>query len=267
MAETRIDRRHLEVSGEGETVILLNGLLQSAASWGSFARLLEPFFQVIRYDLGNQGSRPGQLYDTAQGHLEDLAEIVDTLGKGRSVLVGQSFGARIALDFALRFPDKVDRLVLAAVASPTLASRYRFIFSNWLRALPEDDDGDWRPFAEAVAPWAFGAGYLREQPSFVSFYAQTIRGSQSRAGIAANLKILLDENTAEKADELASLSIKVPTLVINGADDYLTPANQLDATRRILPRATFHVLQQCGHAVSVEGVRDFERLSLDFLLA
>lgn len=266
-----IDLHHprLDISGDGETVILLNGLLQSKSSWAPFVRLLTPFYRVVCYDLRNQGSPADSLWDeeVKQDHAGDLADLVEALGGRPITVVGQSFGARIALDFAARYPEKVDRLVLAAMASPSLAARYSLVFSNWLRALPEDSDDDWLPFAEAVVPWAFGARYLQEQPDFVNLYAGNIRTTQRRAGIAANLRALLEANSPEGSTRFASLRINVPALVVNGADDYLTPPDQLDQALRILPRATFQVLQQCGHAVSVEGARDFERLTLDFLLA
>lgn len=257
----------LTVSGEGSTVILLNGLLQTADSWSGFAQLLEPDYRVVRYDLRNQRRDAAipSISKSPDCHVRDLKYVLDHLKVERATLVGQSFGSRIAIEFAATYPDRVDRLILLAVNAPSLAERYRMIFRSWLDALPTHDAEDWGPFAERVCPWAFGSRYLRERSGFAQTYASMIARSHRVEGVAANLSILLSANADDRAGQFSGIRCNTPALIINGADDYLTPPDALDKTTQMLPQGTLVVLPKCGHAVTAEAGLEFERRALDFL--
>src|SRR5215813_208281 len=85
-------------------IVLVNGLLQTADSWRSAVDILKPFAQVISYNLRFQGPRStaAELPEGDNCHVGDLVALLDFLEIERTTLIGQSFGARVALDFALR---------------------------------------------------------------------------------------------------------------------------------------------------------------------
>jgi 3-oxoadipate enol-lactonase len=122
---------HYERQGDGPVVVLIHGGTMDLGIWDDMLAELVPYFRVIRYDLRGFGrsSRP-------TGHFaayRDLAALLDALDVGHANLVGLSAGARIPLDFALEYPDRVDRLVLV---SPTV-SGYRggSVDAPWAQAL------------------------------------------------------------------------------------------------------------------------------------
>lgn len=108
--------------GEGAPVVMLHGLLVgSSASWYfTCAPALAHDLHVLLYDLRGHGrsSRAGSGYDTATMGT-DLSGLLELMGwTGRVSLVGHSYGALVALHWALRHPERVDRLALVELPLP-----------------------------------------------------------------------------------------------------------------------------------------------------
>lgn len=96
--------------GDGPAVVLLHGWTLDLEVWESQAAALARTLRVVRYDrrgFGGSGGSPDPARDT-----DDLAALLDRLGIAQATLVGMSQGARVALAFALRRPERVAALVL-----------------------------------------------------------------------------------------------------------------------------------------------------------
>lgn len=100
-----------ESAGTGSPVILLHGGNLDRRMWDTEFNALRASHRVIRYDARGFG-RSGRA-DTAFSAPHDLLALMDALELSRASLVGLSLGGRIAIDFALSHPERVDRLVLA----------------------------------------------------------------------------------------------------------------------------------------------------------
>jgi 3-oxoadipate enol-lactonase len=101
-----------EVSGSGEPLVLIHAFSLDRRMWEPQVTALQDRFRLIRYDLRGHGesaapSGPYTSYD-------DLRSVLDSQGIERASLVGLSAGAEVAVDFALVYPQRVARLVLAA---------------------------------------------------------------------------------------------------------------------------------------------------------
>ncbi|MCH7716298.1 MAG: alpha/beta hydrolase [Gemmatimonadetes bacterium] len=119
--DTSFGQTHVVVCGppEAPPLVLLHGAVGNATAWApnvaSLARGLRLFAPDVIGDLGKSaGTRPTYKSDD---HAYWLAEVVDGLGLDRPSVCGASLGGWLAHRFALRFPDKVDRLALIAPAS------------------------------------------------------------------------------------------------------------------------------------------------------
>ncbi len=101
-----------EASGSGEPVVLIHAFSLDRRMWAPQVAALEGQFRVVRYDLRGHGrsvapTEPYTGYD-------DLRALLDGLGIARAHLVGLSAGSELAINFAIAYPDRVARLVLAA---------------------------------------------------------------------------------------------------------------------------------------------------------
>src|SRR6188474_1328003 len=101
-----------EAAGVGGPVILLHGGNLDRRMWDAEFTGLQSRYRVVRYDARGYG-RSGPA-DTAFRAHDDLLALMDALKLSRATLIGLSLGGRIAIDFALAHPERVDRLVLAA---------------------------------------------------------------------------------------------------------------------------------------------------------
>ena len=104
-----------EVRGAGPAVVLLHAFTLDHRQWDRLAPALAANHRVVRYDQRGSGKSPLPTEPFA-AH-EDLAALLDELGIERASLIGLSSGAGIAADFALAYPRRVEKLVLA---SPSL---------------------------------------------------------------------------------------------------------------------------------------------------
>lgn len=101
------------LEGSGKTLVFIHGLSDSLLYWEFLANNLKNNFQVLRVDLrGHGGSELGNEEITIETYSNDLNDLLDELNISKVNLIGFSLGGCVALDFAIRCPQKVDSLVL-----------------------------------------------------------------------------------------------------------------------------------------------------------
>ncbi|MBB5895788.1 alpha/beta fold hydrolase [Kutzneria kofuensis] len=101
---------HYEIAGTGSPVVLLHPGALSSRTWDREFELLTAEHTVVRYDARNHG-QSSTATEPYANH-DDLRLLLDGLGIDRASLVGMSLGSRTSVDFALAWPDRVDRLML-----------------------------------------------------------------------------------------------------------------------------------------------------------
>src|ERR1043166_8752113 len=104
--------------GEGPPLILVPGMAGGFELLGPLARLLASRFRVISYQLRGEDNcfalrSPFELHDL----VSDLGEFVDWLCLENPTILGVSFGAVLALEFAARYPHRLDRLIVQGVGA------------------------------------------------------------------------------------------------------------------------------------------------------
>jgi pimeloyl-ACP methyl ester carboxylesterase len=142
--------RYREV-GRGEPVVLMHGFTQSLDEWRGVADRLAADYRVVAFDWRGAG-RSGKLDDPARygdAMLADVASLLDHLGVERAHVVGHSMGARGAAAFAVRYPDRVRSLVLAAGPFEDAAATAA-LFAPWIAGL-EAGEGV-RPMLASLFP-------------------------------------------------------------------------------------------------------------------
>ncbi|WP_290818715.1 alpha/beta fold hydrolase [Halovivax sp.] len=110
-AETEI--RGLDVAGpeDGRPIVFVHGAMFTRKMWAPQRDALADEFRVIAPDLPGHGERAGESFDLEPA-IDLLDEVVDSAAGGRAVLVGLSLGGYVIAEYANRFPEKVDGLVV-----------------------------------------------------------------------------------------------------------------------------------------------------------
>ena len=241
--------RHPLPGGDGPapTLVWLHGWGQTGASLLPLARLLAPRARGIVLDLPGFGRTPMLAPDAGTADYAD-ALAAEIAGADRVVLVGHSFGARVALQFAARHPARVAALVLIAGAGlkrrRSLVWRLRAAALKTLGRLARGLDRLFGSDLHARYARRFGsADYRRAGP---------LRGTFLRA---------VNEDLGALAQ-----GVRVPTLLLYGSADGETPPEIGARLAALMPRAELHVLEGFGHLdILGRGAYQCEHLIARFL--
>jgi esterase len=105
---------YYEDHGSGEPILCIHGTGSSAALWVDAAGKLAPHGRTIVYDRRGfaRSERPKPYATNVHQHTDDAAALIDALGAVPAIVIGRSYGGDIAVDLALRYPDRVRALAL-----------------------------------------------------------------------------------------------------------------------------------------------------------
>jgi pimeloyl-ACP methyl ester carboxylesterase len=179
----------------------------------------------------------------------DLVRLLEALAIERTVLVCFSLGGFVALEAAVRAPERVLALALESCGEPTDALRRQL--SERADAL---ETGDSAREIELHVSRAFSARFVGAQPENVRHYAALARRADPRAVAGAFRSISAWRPSAAMAE------LPCPKLVINGADDPGFGPGAGRALRERLPGASQAVVSRAGHTVHLERAPGFNHL-------
>jgi proline-specific peptidase len=257
-------------AGSGPTVVCHpGGPGFSARYFGEFAGLADDFTLVMLHPRGTEGSdRPSdpRAY-TSEDYVADLDELRVHLGHEQFRLLGHSHGGVVALAYAARNPDRVERLVAASTLARFDAEQEGVM----LEAMEAKSDEPWYADARAALEAEQAGNWdsdeelaelaLREFPFYFARYgeaeAEYVRRLEGEVPCGDALRLFNQEivGSFDLRPELGRIT--APTLVITGEDDFITGpvcARELAAE---IPGARLTLLPDCGHFVFVEQPESF----------
>ena len=255
---------HHQVDGDGEPLILLNGIAMSAVSWDVVARPLAKKYRVIRCDFRGQLMMPEAPPDDVAEHADDVAALLDHLAIDSLHVVGTSFGGVIGTVLASRHPDRVRSLITIASADGFDESMADEV-ARWRAACVASLEGpDRGHLSDVLEPVAYSAKWVE---------AHQAERKQRRTQIAAlpdqwfeGLIALLDSaHSLRLRDELAR--VRCPTRVIAAELDGFVPLHRARGLAEAIAGASFEIIEGAGHAVVVEQPKRVVELCLEFLAA
>jgi 2-hydroxy-6-oxonona-2,4-dienedioate hydrolase len=243
-------------AGSGPVVVLLHGLGGNSSNWAFNVAALSQKYRVIAPDQIGFGRSDKPLINYRVGTYADfLDKFLEGLNVERASLVGNSLGGWIAALYALKYPKRVERLVLVDAAG--FAPPKEFDLSTLSGLNPST-----REQARYLAGLVFFNPLFKTDAAVDATLAARIS-----AGDGYTIQSLV-ESIYRNEDVLdGKLSgVKQPTLIIWGKDDGLLPlARDGEKYKREMPSAQFVVFDQCGHVPQVEKAAEFNAAVLKFL--
>lgn len=250
---------YYEEAGSGDPLILVMGLSGDIQAWALQAPTLAKHFRVITFD--NRGAGRTSAPDKPQsivGMADDLAALMDHLGIPKAHVLGWSMGGYIAQEFAIKYPARVDRLVLVTTAA-NIDGYGRAVLTSWMNAKRSNLSREqWYRF---TAPYLYSPALLDDAPRFEAAIANGANNpyaQQDHAFIRQAEACL----AFDASDRLAS--IKAPTLVVGSKDDILVPPRNSEKLASLLPGSTLKILQG-GHVGLIEYPKEYNSAFLGFL--
>lgn len=253
---------HLSVDsmGQGEVVVLLHGIGGNKRNWRDAIPALADLFHVAAWDARGWGES-----DDYEGPLSfddlanDLLRLLDHFGARRAHLVGLSMGGRIAMHFAERYHNRIASLVLCdttrGIDGWSEEQRSAFLRSRQEPLLN----------GKTVSDIAISVAQTLISPHANEDVMAQMVDSMTRLHKESYLKAI-ETNLMTPAHSRLS-EIKVPTLVIVGANDQLTPPTEAQAIAEQIAGAELLVIPGAGHLVNIEAPDAFNAAVRRFLLA
>jgi len=255
--------------GAGAPVLLIHGLGASVETWEETLRVLAKTHHVYAVDLVGFGYSDKPAADYTVDYLVDFIRgFMDVAGLEQATLIGHSLGGALVLRLAILHPDRASKLVLVDSAGLSrkvglglrLAS-LPLVGELLLRPSPEKTRQALKPFFHdpILLTGAFvDLNYdLITQPGAQAAYLSTVRSLASVFGARRHI----GDGIIARLEE-----IRVPTLVIWGAQDAIVPVAHAEIARDRIANAQIHILPECGHMPMMEKTEEFHRLVGRFLV-
>jgi esterase len=240
-------------------VVLIHGLFGSYENLGVIERSLSDEYQVINVDVRNHGRSGHQDNMNYPAMADDLAQTLDALDISNAAVLGHSMGGKMAMAFALKYPERVSRLILADVAPVCYPPRHNNIFAGLtaidLAKLENRADADKQLSAyisEAGVRQFLLKSLIKENDSFYWRF--------NLAALQANYANLIGAPLSEGRYDGPTLFIK------GGNSDYILPEHK-DCITQLFPQAQAKMIQGTGHWLHAEKPAAFSKLVKDFLLS
>ncbi len=245
--------------GEGYPLIILHGLFGSLENWQTLARAWASCYRVFAIDQRNHGHSPHDPVMNYAVMAEDLREFMQLHQLSSTYLLGHSLGGKTAMQFALTYPDRVDKLVVVDIAPRAYPPQHDDI----LAALKSVDPGKFpkRKDIDMALAARLPDAALRQ------FLLKNLERDENGAfrwsidldAIEHNYPQLLQSVRGKYA------RFEKPTLFIRGErSGYIQNADQT-AIREVFPFVRFVTVPGVGHWVHAEARRRFARVVLTFL--
>jgi len=249
---------HATEEGTGTPVVLLHAFPLSAGMWRRQRAPLGARARVITPDLRGFGRSPlGTDAPSLEAMAEDVAALLDRLGVELAVLVGLSMGGYLAMAFLRGHAARVRGLVLADTKASADAAPARDKRERIARAVLA---GDRTVLRQEVLPTLVGATTVRERPGVMSEVAALVDAAPPRAVAWAQRAM------AARPDSFDVLRASaVPSLVVVGAEDTLSPPDEAAQLVEALTGSRLLVIPAAGHLSAMEAPEAFTGAVGDFL--
>lgn len=241
-AEIRGIRLYYEERGAGEPILLIHGTSSSALIWGTAVDQLSQLGRVIAYDRRGctRSQRPEPYLTTSVAeHTDDAAALLEALDASPAIVIGRSYGGAIAIDLALRYPDRVRALVLLEAGMVGLSADA----DRWLEKVNE----------------RVRVAATRDMASVAEVFIRSLLGDAAWHEMPEALKAMFMDNGPAIVAEMNGGDLRLattelarigqPTLVVGAADSPQAFRDMTDRIAGAIPDSR-RALVEGGHLVN-----------------
>ena len=260
---------YYEIHGEGEPVILHHGYGATAKIWIGQIGELSKHFKAITLDCRSSGrsDHPTEPY-TLDTLVEDLKGLMDALNIQKTHLIGQSMGGWISQNFVLKYPERVNKLVLIGTNYTGAGIQFmkNAMINNYELQKKDKLQAYWN-----YAKLTHYRQYIKEMQADLKkkFYglwsAEDLINELTENHMTPQDYELLAK-AIEKHDVTDRLSeIKAPTLLIASSHDKLSPKSVMEEIHQGIPNSRLEIIDKTAHHVFLEAAPQVNQLIIDFL--
>lgn len=260
---------HYRVTGTGPALLLVHGVCSSLHTWKDWQEILSEHFQVISFDVpsfGLTGPHPKKDY-TIEMYMRVMNTLLDHLGINQFYMAGNSFGGFLTWHYAIRYPERLRKMVLLDAAGVDSLPEHLKVFGFKLfiqsatkfiahRVTP-------KPILSATLCAAYGDD-SKITNELVELYWHMLLREGNRPGFSEVLgKTILHG----KDNKPLIKKVKIPTLILWGDKDRVIPVNDAHIFKDLIPHAQKIIYEGVGHMPMEEIPQQSAADTLAFLQA
>jgi pimeloyl-ACP methyl ester carboxylesterase len=234
--------------GEGEPLLLLHGLFGALSNFSDLIekfrqthKVVVPLLPLFELDI---------LHTSVTGLAKFVTQFIEHKKFEQVHLLGNSLGGHVGLVYVLKHPEKVKSLILTGSSG---------LFENAMGdSYPKR--GDYEYIKNKTAQTFYDPAMAT--PALVDEVFEITRNRLKVIKIIALAKSAIRNNLGEELNQ-----IKVPTLLIWGKNDTVTPPFVAEEFKKLIPQSELHFIDKCGHAPMMEVPQEFNTILFNFLMA
>ena len=261
-----------EILGEGEPVILVHGFGAKKETWIAQFKPLSEHFKVIRFDNRGAGKsdRPKGAY-TMEFFADDIVGLMDFLKIGKAHIIGWSLGGMIVQNFVLKYPNRVNKVVLINTnygfpdeKGPEVYKNMRIEEVKLKEVDPEKAfwdgtrTGFYMKFRKQLEANPSKKWY--DLWSAEDLIRESTIDPPTIEDIEVQAAALKTHHTLDRLDQIMS-----PTLLIASSHDRLTPQSSMEEIHSKIPNSTIEVIEKAGHNSPLSKAPEVNKIIIDFL--
>jgi 3-oxoadipate enol-lactonase len=252
-----------ERCGHGDPLLMITGFAISAAVFEPVLPLYARHFDCIAYDNRDAGRSGSSAWPISVPQLAgDAVRLLDALGLESAHVLGASMGGMIAQELAIRFPERVRGLILAAT-TPGGPRAVRPTAGELAALVGQTAGALRRPGRPWLGAMLFTDSFRREQPEQVAeLLAYFSRHRASPLGVTKHWWATVYHDTVSRLSR-----IQAPTLILHGERDVLSPPENARILAAGIPDAELAIVPGAGHAFALERPEESLEIALRWLRA
>lgn len=245
--------------GEGQPLIIMHGLFGQSDNWNSLAKHFgEQGLEVYTVDLRNHGLSPHSDEWTYKAMSDDIHELINDLNLEKVILLGHSMGGKVAMQYAIDEPGKLDKMIVADM-SPRFYPLHHESVIKGLNAVDLSAMKTRKEVEEILSTYISDHGTKQ-------FLLKNIYWKENgQLDWRFNLKVIT-EKIAQIGEATPTDSVsEVPSLFIKGENSNYIQEEDEKLISHIFPHSMFETVADAGHWIHAEKPKEFFECVMKFI--
>jgi len=243
---------YYECHGKGKPLMMIAGLASDSQSWLPIVEDLSRHHLLILPDNRGVGRTKPQDVETSIHHMaDDCITLIKHLGLSSVHLLGHSMGGFVALDCAIRYPECVSTLMLAATSAFN-PERNKALFYDWVLHLMAGMNLEL--WFRNIFYWIFSGRFFENKASLDAAIQFALEYPYPQTAVAFEKQVEA-ANTFDCRESLASIRQK--TLIICGKEDLLFSPEESIRALKAIPETSVAIIEDAAHSIHMENPRAF----------
>lgn len=244
--------------GSGEVLIILHGFMGSLDNWQSLANEFAKSYEVYLIDARNHGKSPHTATHSIAEMVEDLFDFLHQQQISKANIIGHSMGGKVAMQFAVNYPNCVNKLVVADIAAKKYGRGHDDVFEA-LYAIDLTKIQTRKQAEEAMLP------HVSEFGTRQFLLKNLERLENGTYQWKMNLDVLYRDYEEITQEVKTNKPITIPVLFLKGELSKYIKDEDWEQIKSIFPEAELKEINKAGHWLHADNPKEFYEKVIAFL--